>query len=234
MLALVALALVSPVPGEIARGFAYAGDPFARGHHRGIDLAAAPGTPVKAACGGRVVFAGRAGANGRAVTIRCGRFNVTHLPLAELTTRAGATVPPGARIGTAARGRSHAGLHLGVRRANNPLGYVDPAPLIRAQPRPAPPAGPHVRPRRPAQAPPHPEPLPLRAASRHAAGRAPLTAPAPAATGSSPVAPWPVWAGLALLLAGAAGAGTTRARRTRARRRAGHARAVTAAGTVPP
>ena len=67
MLALVALVLVSPVHGAIARGFDYAGDPFARGHHRGVDLAAGPGTPVRAACPGRVTFAGRAGANGRAV-----------------------------------------------------------------------------------------------------------------------------------------------------------------------
>src|SRR5690242_2909643 len=112
MLALVALALVAPVPGEVARGFAYAGDPFAAGHHRGLDLAAAPGAAVRAACGGRVAFAGRAGDNGRAVTIRCGRFDVTHLPLAGLAIRAGMTVPPGARIGTVGRARGHAGLHL--------------------------------------------------------------------------------------------------------------------------
>ena len=53
MLALVALALVSPVPGDVARGFSYAGDPFAAGHHRGVDLAARAGEPVRAACGGR-------------------------------------------------------------------------------------------------------------------------------------------------------------------------------------
>jgi len=236
MLALVALVLVSPVHGQITRGFDYAGDPFAAGHHRGIDLAAAPGTPVRAACSGRVTFAGRAGANGRAVTIRCGRWSVTQLPLHEPAVRAGQRVAAGTPLGPAAPARGHAGLHLGVRRASDPLGYVDPAPLLHAEPRPAPPAGPRAMPRRPAQPPPHPAPTP------HLAPLRPYGAPAPhpaaerraAPAGSSPLAPWPGWAGLALLLAGAAGAGATRAASSRARRRAALARPQAAAGTVPP
>ena len=220
MLALVALALVSPVPGDVARGFAYAGDPFAAGHHRGADLAARPGERVRAACGGRVLFAGRAGPNGRAVTIRCGRFHVTHLPLATLTTEAGATLPPGAPIGTAARARGHAGLHLGVRRATDPLGYIDPAPLLHAPQRPAPPAAPRTGPQRPAQRaepPPRAAPLPV----PHAPP--PRAAPPQAARpGSSPpVAPWPAWAGLALLLSGAAGSRSVRAHRRRRAARPG-------------
>ena len=239
MLALVALALVSPVPGDVARGFAYAGDPFAAGHHRGVDLAARPGERVRAACGGRVLFAGRAGANGRAVTIRCGRFNVTHLPLATLATEAGATLPPGAQIGTAARARGHEGLHLGVRRATDPLGYIDPAPLLHAPQRPAPPAAPRTGPPRPGPPPPHPEPLPSTPAVRPApAAPAPLpraqpvplphaglpraAPPQAARPGSSPpLAPWPAWAGLALLFSGAAGARTVRARRRRRAARPG-------------
>jgi hypothetical protein len=225
MLALVALALVSPVPGDVARGFAYAGDPFAAGHHRGVDLAARPGERVRAACGGRVLFAGRAGANGRAVTIRCGRFNVTHLPLATLTTEAGATLPPGAPIGTAARARGHDGLHLGVRRATDALGYIDPAPLLHASQRPAPPAAPRSGPQRPAPPPPHPEPLPstpgpLPRAEPLAVPHAPLPRVAPATSamrpGSSPpLAPWTAWAGLALLLSGAAGSRAVSVRRRR-------------------
>jgi hypothetical protein len=241
-LALAALSLSPPVAGDVTRTFAYDGDPFAAGHHRGIDLAAAPGTPVRAACSGRVTFAGRAGANGRAVTIRCGRFSVTHLPLRAAAVRAGERVVAGARVGSAARGRGHKGLHLGVRRAADPLGYVDPAPLLQSAPPPSSPAGPRAKPRRPAPPPPHPAPLPSGPPLRPAPPRAaplpsgppprpapPRAAPVPQAApplrgtapahqpGSSPLAPWPAWAGLALLLAGATGAGAAkRARKRRA------------------
>lgn len=202
MLALaVALILIPPVPGVVSHGFEYAGVPFARGHHRGVDLAAAPGARVRAACSGRVTFAGSAGASGRAVTVRCGAWSVTHLPLRDLAVRAGDRVVAGAPIGIAGAARGHAGLHLGVRRASDRLGYVDPAPLLRYPQRHVPPIGPGTTPRRTASPPPHPAPLP-------SAG--------PARQGSSPsIAPWPAWAGLALLLAGAAGAETARARRTR-------------------
>ena len=225
MLALAALTLVPPVPGAVTRGFAYEGDPFAAGHHRGADLAAAPGTPVRAACGGRVAFAGRAGANGRTVTIRCGRFSVTHLPLATLATAAGATIRAGDELGTAGTTRGHDGLHLGVRRASDPLGYIDPAPLLQSTPPPAPPATPRTKPGRPTRPLPHPEPLPSAphpgAAPRlHAEPLRPAPPPRnePAHhPGSSPLAPWPAWAGLALLLAGATGAGAAkRARKRRA------------------
>src|SRR5215217_2324072 len=48
-----------PVSGEVARSFSYArAAPFVRGAHRGVDLAAPPGTAVRAACAGRVVYAG--------------------------------------------------------------------------------------------------------------------------------------------------------------------------------
>jgi len=239
----IALTLVPPVPGPVARAFEYAGDPFARGHHRGADLAARPGAPVRAACGGRVAFAGRAGANGRTVTIRCGPWSVTHLPLRELAVRAGERVAPGTTVGTAGASTDHEGIHLGVRRTADPRGYVDPAPLLRIPPRPAPPAAPRAVARRTASPPPHPAPVPSGPAPGTApaasAGPAASTAPAasalPAAStaaaptaraGSSPLAPWPAWAGLALLLAGAAGAGAARRSRTR---RASPARAGAAA-----
>ena len=225
--------LVPPVRSEVARAFAYAGDPFARGHHRGIDLAARPGGPVRAACGGRVTFAGRAGANGRAVAIRCGAWSVTHLPLRELAVRPGERVAAGTQIGAAAASREHAGLHLGVRRAADRRGYVDPAPLLRNPPRHAPPVAPRAAARRPIPPPPRPAPLPSAPAPRSPPRTAPVpaprppplprTAPAPPAPapqpGSSPIpaalAPWPAWAGLALLLSGALGAGRARAARRR-------------------
>jgi len=218
--------LEPPVPGAAVRAFAYAGDPFARGHHRGVDLAVAPGEAVRAACSGRVSFAGRAGAVGRAVAVRCGAWSVTHLPLREVAVRAGEHVVAGAPLGTAAGPGRHAGLHLGVRRASDPLGYVDPAPLLASRRRTPPPAGPPPGSavRRETRSPAHPEPVP----SAPQAARAPLaSAPQPATPashpgssparehGARPVAPWPVWAGLALLLSGAIGAGTVRVARRR-------------------
>jgi hypothetical protein len=232
--------LTAPVPGTVARGFEYAGDPYARGHHRGVDLAANPGTAVRAACSGRVTFAGRAGANGRAVTIRCGTWSVTHLPLRDLAVRAGAHTMAGAPIGTVGASPPHAGLHLGVRRATDPHGYIDPTPLLHSPPRHAPPAAPRPTPRRSAPPPPNPAPLPSTPPARLAPPRAgpstpparfappragpstpsarfaPLPPPGTKEKGSSPLAPWPAWAGLALLLTGATGAGA--ARRARGRR----------------
>ena len=69
------------------RAFAYGPDPFRRGWHRGVDLAGAPGTAVRAACSGTVVTARAvAGAEG-VVTLLCGRWRVTHLPLIAIDVR---------------------------------------------------------------------------------------------------------------------------------------------------
>jgi len=227
MLALVALTLLPPVPGMVERAFAYSGDRFAPGLHRGVDLAAAPGERVEAACSGRVTFAGRAGANGDVVTIRCGRFSVTHLPIEHPAPRAGERIAAGAAIGTLARSTGHEGLHLGVRRAADPSGYIDPAPLLRAERRPAPPPTPKATVRRLTPPPPRPAPLPLTSRAPQPSVPPVRSAPLPAARpaeGSSPLAPWPAWAGLALLLAGAAGAGSARrTRRRHAARRTAHA-----------
>ena len=113
-----------PVPGEVARTFHYArGAPFTPGAHRGVDLAAPPGTAVRSACAGRVVHAGRVAGRG-VVSVRCGARRVAHLPVRSIGVRAGARVRAGASIGTLAAG--HGGLHLGVRAEGDPFGYVDP------------------------------------------------------------------------------------------------------------
>src|SRR3954470_19692147 len=105
-----------PVPGAVVRPFAYdEARAFARGAHRGVDLAGRPGQTVRAACGGRVVTA-RAGF---VVTLRCGPWRVTHLPLAAVFVHPGARVAAGARLGTLGTAGDHPGLHLGVRRAGD-------------------------------------------------------------------------------------------------------------------
>src|SRR3954453_12377486 len=117
----------APVAGPVVRAFSYGADPFARGWHRGADLRAASGATVRAACGGVVVTA----LAGRVVTLRCGPWRVTHLPLARVAVHAGQYVAPGTRLGTLGVSPAHHGLHLGVRRAGDPFGYVDPLPLLR-------------------------------------------------------------------------------------------------------
>ena len=199
LLAAALLVLVPPVQGPVVRAFDFSG-PFRAGH-RGADLAAPPGAPVRAPCAGSVAFAGPAASNGRVVTLLCGRWRVTHLPLAEIAVREGARVEVGEPLGTVGAGAVHTGLHLGVRRAGSRSGYVDP---LRFLGRAAPPLGPAPPPGGPPRAGP----------ARPLEPRPPAAAPPLAVSGP---APWPAWAGLALVLAGA-GLGR-RARRRRVRTR---------------
>jgi hypothetical protein len=226
-----------PVPGSVSRAFTYGPDPFRAGWHRGVDLSARPGALVRAACAGRVATA-RPGL----VTLRCGRWRVTHLPLATVSVRRGEAVAAGRAIGTLGTAAGHAGLHLGVRRAGDRFGYVDPLRFFDTSP-PAPPnprsgpqrvrppaatrpAGP--RPASPAAAPradplpravPRPEAAasPPAVATPHAAPRRPVPGQVRVLvpTGGRALAPWPAWAGLALLLLGAVGGGLRIGRRRR-------------------
>jgi peptidase M23-like protein len=198
---------VAPVGGTVTRGFSVGPNPFAGGQHRGADFAAGPGAAVRAACGGPVVVAGRVGASGRVVTIRCGAWRVTHQPLAEVAVAAGGRVARGTRIGTVAASRSHAGLHLGVRREGRRFGYVDPLRFL-APGRPPPPVLPRPRAvRRPPAVRIAPPPSARVVAAPPSGVAAPVREGAwpaiPAGAARAPVAPWPVWVGLGLLLAGA-------------------------------
>jgi Peptidase family M23 len=216
-----ALTWRQPVAGPVARSFAYGPDPFRRGWHRGVDLAAAAGARIRAACAGTVVTARPAGVAGGVVTIRCGRWRVTHLPLASVAVHRGQAVAAGAPIGDLAASSAHAGLHLGVRLASDRFGYVDPLRFLPAATHQVPPVA--FMPGRRADLGRAPAPAP---AARPAPARA-AAAPAPAAVVAPPagarengtagrvraLAPWPAWAGLALLLAGAAGGGVRLGRR---------------------
>jgi hypothetical protein len=193
-----------PVPGALTRPFAVTANPFEAGQHRGIDLRARPGTSVRAPCAGRVVVAGRVGTSGGVVTLRCGRWRVTHLPLATITVHAGTSVARGTRLGTVAAGTAHAGLHLGVRRDGHHFGYVDPLRFLTPAPTtPLPPLG--RAPRRHRDLPPSPPGAPRTAP--HAAPQAPhsarLTAPQVAPQAASHGAPFttPVAASLTTPLA---------------------------------
>jgi hypothetical protein len=206
-----------PLDGPVTRPFDLGSDPYEGGRHRGIDLQAAPGAPVRAACAGTVVVAGRVGTSGRVATVLCGRWRVTHMPLHRVAVRPGQTVREGAALGTAAASAEHAGLHLGVRRDGARFGYVDPARFLGESDTPPPLAAPRTTGRLRLGPPPRPAPV---ARSETRTGPTPSTAPAPARpdprgsvavaqpdpSGSNPgvgtLAPWPAWAGLALVLAG--------------------------------
>jgi len=114
-----------PVRGAVARAFSYGSDPFRAGQHRGTDFAAPPGSEARAACSGVVVTA-RPGL----VTLRCGPWRVTHLPLGSVSVDEGASVRTGRLIGSVGFSSEHRGLHLGVRRAGDRFAYVDPLTFL--------------------------------------------------------------------------------------------------------
>ena len=125
-----------PVEGELLTAYSYGSDPYAAGQHRGIDVAAAVGTPVVAAAAGAVRFASVAGSSGLTVSIRTadGRFDTSYLHLSKIAVRAGEAVAAGAPIGavgTSGR-RSIAAphLHFGVRAAGTRHAYRDPLTLL--------------------------------------------------------------------------------------------------------
>src|SRR3954447_323995 len=147
-----------PVRGGPVRFLDRGRDPFVRGRPGGVALAAAPGEPVRAACGGVVRFAGRVAGTGT-VSVDCGRWRVSYAPLGRIAVRAGRRVGAPGRVGVMAgevtpRGvvegkraarravagpaRSrHAGLHFGVRLAARRFRYGDPLAFL-AGPRRAP------------------------------------------------------------------------------------------------
>jgi murein DD-endopeptidase MepM/ murein hydrolase activator NlpD len=199
--------------------------PFARGQRRGIDVSAAPGVVVRAACPGRVTFAGPLPRRGLAVSVRCGSLVATYLGLGRLGVRAGSRVARGERLGAlGASGR----LRLGARRAADRRGYVDPLTLL-AEPGFAPPPRVAPAPRAPRARFHGPLPAPAPRAP-HARFHRPLPAPAPAllpapAPRGAPAAPahrlpWPAYPAIALVASALPLGGLVQRRRRRRRARA--------------
>lgn len=178
--------LVRPVAGPVASRFAYdRAAPFRRGARRIVRFRVSPGTPVRAPCSGRVSHAG-ATPGGPAVAVRCGAWSVTLTGAAPAGVRRGQRVRPGARVGRS--GGTAVG--LGLRRAADPFGYVDPLPLL-ADPAPAhrfAPLGPAPRARPAVPSPtavPRRAPVPVHAPhGRPAPALVPLGAPSPGAESS--------------------------------------------------
>jgi murein DD-endopeptidase MepM/ murein hydrolase activator NlpD len=124
-----------PVDGPVVRGYEPPPHPFGP-RHLGLDFAAPPGTAVRAAGDGTVVFAGLV-ARSRAVGIEHpGARRTTYAYLRRLTVRPGTSVRRGDVIGfSGSTGPRHGPgvVHFGYRSNGQPQ---DPAPLFeRPKPR---------------------------------------------------------------------------------------------------
>jgi hypothetical protein len=181
-----------PVRGEVITQYRNGSDPYAGGQHRGIDIAAPAGTPVVAAAGGEVRFAGTAGSSGLTVSVRTGDgYDTSYLHLSSIAVRAGTHVSGGERLGavgtTGERSATAPHLHFGVREAGSRYAYVDPLSLLPPAAAPPPLQAPHPTPATaPAPLAPSPAPAPRAAPAPGSAprpvpapGRAPRAAPSP-------------------------------------------------------
>ena len=120
------------------------GRPAPRRRHRGRSS----GSVVVAPAAGTVSFVGFVPGSGHAVTITTDDgYAVTLLQLAATSVARGDTVTEGAEVGVVGESSDAVTLqphvHLGVRVAADPNGYVDPLGLLPARP-PAPPTPPPV------------------------------------------------------------------------------------------
>lgn len=117
-----------PLQGAVRRGFA----PRSRAnHHDGLDIRADHGTAVRAAAGGKVLFAGDEPRQfGKMVVLEHeGGWQTAYAFLSRVTVKQGDAVSPGERVGLVgntgqARGSE---LHFEIRRGVRP---VDPANLL--------------------------------------------------------------------------------------------------------
>lgn len=155
-----ALAWAWPVDGPVLRPFVLGDDPYAGGQHRGIDIGAPAGTTVRAPASGTVSFAGTVPTGGKTITIRTADgFAVTLQRLGSYSVAQGLEVGEGDAVGSVGEA-AEPYVYLGVRKADEPDGYVDPVGLLPAAP-PAP------APDDPAPVEPEPVPAPSHPGSKH-------------------------------------------------------------------
>ena len=157
-----------PADGPLLQAFSFGGNPYGGGQHRGIDDADPSGADSVATAGRTVTFAGSVPGGGKTVSIRTGDgYSVTLVHLGSIGVLKGAVISEGSSVGgvgpSGAPEFDQPYVHLGIRVASDPQGYVDPLGLL---------------PPRPAAA---PKPPPPATASEPAPASAPVTAPAGAA-----------------------------------------------------
>ena len=120
---------VHPVDGPVVRPFEPPATRYGPGH-LGVDFRAAPGTPVRAAGPGTVVFAGAVGTTLHVAVAHSGNRRTSYSFLASVHARVGDIVQTGTVVGTTGgTGDNHDGsvLHFGLRIGDT---YVDPMQLF--------------------------------------------------------------------------------------------------------
>jgi hypothetical protein len=182
------------VDGPVLRPLVFGEDPYAGGQHRGIDIGGSAGATVRAPAGGSISFAGTVPTGGRTVAIRTSDgYSVTLVHLGTISVARGADVREGAPVGTVGPSGepelAEPYVHLGIRVASDPNGYVDPLALLPppadatpgAEPAPDPVSGaePAVSVKAPPGAP-APEPTARPAAATHTPWQADVSVRAPA------------------------------------------------------
>jgi len=123
---------IAPVMGIITDGFGRRKDPFTgrSAFHRGLDLSARRGTPIKAPADGVVVFAARNGGMGRSVRISHGfGYTTVYGHLSKILVKPGDQINRGDEIGLVGSTGRSTGPHLHYEvhvdgKAVNPLYYI--------------------------------------------------------------------------------------------------------------
>lgn len=115
---------VRPVDGPVVRHFEEPEHPYGPGH-RGVDLAAEPGTTVRAALPGMVTFAGEVAGRGWVTVDHGGGLDTTYGVIDPRLVTAGQEVRAGQSLGEVAAGASH--LDWGARLDGR---YIDPLRLL--------------------------------------------------------------------------------------------------------
>lgn len=123
---------ITPARGILTSGFGIRRDPITRGrgNHQGVDIAAAPGAPVRAAADGLVTRASRQGGLGKAVFLSHGYgLSTRYGHLSEITVKPGQRVRRGDVIGQVGNTGRSTGYHLHYEvhldgEAVNPVAYL--------------------------------------------------------------------------------------------------------------